>query len=484
MPPSNTYWGPTEPPSGKKNTLGISGIIIIVLVILTLIGICYGRSQFDQELDDDAVDTFHAKIFKNNRLVIQIPTSLPFPRKEVTYVPYVLFFSTRIKMMWVKPLAILQFVIGWIACFTSFVGFIYPDNITNNNIGTAALFLSELLLHIWYGYIRYWNPSWLFLQCDPDWDEALVYARASLQQARESCTQLYHKDREFVERKTDMWIIVVGHIFSIPLHVGSIIGSCLACVGLTVLSLLGSNKGDFGGNVRLVGIISAVIGSLVYPILFRRGDVLVKVLSSIGHHICLEYYEARHFGKSSKQFIISVLGKPLGDLFPGEAELPDLPDLDEEKGEKKSQNKNEEGTSNDEVDTDEPPVTNATSSERNDGKERRDDSDDNDVHTEDKFQDTVKDEINISPKSEDGTACRDGTVSSAKDSIHNDEEIEIEAEVGDATNENAEANGKESNDDTEVETKDTADNQAEGDIEVEPDIEIKTDPGEISKDGK
>ena len=37
LPPSNVYWRPTEPPIEKTNSLRISGIVVIVLVLITLI---------------------------------------------------------------------------------------------------------------------------------------------------------------------------------------------------------------------------------------------------------------------------------------------------------------------------------------------------------------------------------------------------------------------------------------------------------------
>lgn len=489
--PSGYYYGPTEPPESISAGLDASGIVIIVLVLITLLGICYGRSQFDQALSTEAVDAFIDNIYKKKWFVLQVPTSLTFDVKKITYTPRVLFFTTRIKLMWVKPLAILQFVIGWIACFASLVGFIHPDNVMNNNIGAAALFLSELILHIWYGYIRYWNPSWLFLQCDPDWEEDLEYASASLQGARKSCTQLFHVDREYVERETSQWIIVVGHIVSIPLHIGSVVGSCLACLALSVLAMVGCNKGGFQGNVRMIGIISAVIGSLAYPILFRRGDIFIKVLASIGHHVCLECYEARHFAKTPQQFLTSVIFKPLVDILAGEAEVPECPDLDDKEEKdgkdpvKKDQKMRNDGEEKEYEEMDLSGNTQFSSSlsedvdpvrlsETNGAKISRDATD---LGTEGISLEEVEKEIDFSSKTDVEEGFCVATAVGAEQSIPVEEDgIEVDIEIEVVVDASVENEDKECTDDAvDVETGDVAD---EEEIQVEAEIKV----GEVERD--
>ena len=364
--PYPTYYKPVSPSynddynnggeteTSQEKNVATSAYVIGAMLLITLIAMCYGRSAFATDLEKEEVATFHENIYKKNWCVLYVPevficnkTNLEKKTSfsesltnKTSYVPVALFFTTRIKILWVRPLAILQFIIGWIACISSIVGFANPDNVLNNNIGAATLFLSELIVHVWYGYLRYWNISWICLEPDEKWIKSLKVARTA-------CTKLYHNDTK--ERETDLWIIILGHIASVPLHIGSVIGSALACLGITLLAMFGRKAGDLRDNMTLIGVVSAVIGSLAYPILFRRSAVLGKVFASIGHHVCLECYEARHFGKTTKDFLNSIFLKPFGDLISDESDVPDLPNFDKddapnkkEKADRNDQNNNDE----------------------------------------------------------------------------------------------------------------------------------------------
>jgi hypothetical protein len=274
--PSSFYDYPTSAPKDDGKSRKITLYIVLALVVITLIVLRCGRSEFDTTLEVEHVDRFYDNILNSKHFVVHYPPAC-FTKEGERGKPYALFFSTRIKILWVKHLAYLQFVLGWISFFPAIIGLIDSNNKSVSIVAAAALFLSELVVHLWYGFLRYPNLGWLCLGIDRTDDHF-----ENLAIARKCCTRLFHGDRTEREHKMELWMKALGIISTIPLHVASVIGVIIAFVVLTFLACY-CRDSDIGRNITLIGIISSVIGSLAYPILFVQGDTPLKVVASIGH---------------------------------------------------------------------------------------------------------------------------------------------------------------------------------------------------------
>lgn len=313
-------------------------IIIASMCIAVCIALCCGFNRGYAELDNyedakTAMQEFRRDIMEKKILVVTVPKGyIPcccsrnavFGVDEYKYAwekkSYALFYSTRIKRRW-KPLATyIQFLFGWITFASTIVALILPTNIINNVIGGCALFLNELLLHMWYGYLRYPNVTWAGLDIDGKGD-------GLFENMRNLFSILYHNGSD--DDHWNPWIDWICFPFIAVLHVASFVGLvaslCLCCC----FDALGQQEDerekrrrlrrrkrrgfddsekDPKGTIAFAAMVGALLGSFAYPLLFTfTTHPIWKVIASLAHKIVEEYYEARLFRRSMKEFLITTV---------------------------------------------------------------------------------------------------------------------------------------------------------------------------------
>lgn len=233
----------------------------------------------------------------------------------------------------------MQMGLGWLSLATTIIALFAPSNATNNVVGFTALFMSELLTHTWYGYIRY-----LFKGCsgmcsrdgiddgdDSDFEEMKILFGI-----------LYHGGHHELENAhvVDM----LGFPFYAVMYLATMIAFVGTFTALCILKIAGMasdydddgrrrkrrnkddemNAEDMAGFSAFAGVM---IGCFAYPLMFL---VLTtpggKVFASFMHHCLGEYYEAKLFRKKPSEFILSIVLKAFGD-FVGVEDFDDNPDF-------------------------------------------------------------------------------------------------------------------------------------------------------------
>lgn len=145
--------------------------VVVMLVVAIIAASCCVRNGGYDMVDnyqgaEQASQDFQDKISNSRWFVIKVSQgaisrrlgcikgyqSRTLPRKRIHKA---LFFSTRLKYQWNWLLASTQFAVGWISFFSTIIALFAPDHRGNSVIGFAALFLSEQILHFWYGFMRY-----------------------------------------------------------------------------------------------------------------------------------------------------------------------------------------------------------------------------------------------------------------------------------------------------------------------------------------
>lgn len=274
---------------------------------------------------------FRDEIMTKRRFVLTTPAitacGKSLPRRE-----YALFFSTRIKAHW-KPLhTYVQMGLGWLGLATTIVALFVPDNNTNNVVGFAALFMSELLTHTWYGYIRY-----LFKGCGG------MCSRDGVDNIDESDFEdmkylfgiLYHGGHHELENA--YLVDLMGLPFYAVMYVSTAIAFLGTFIALLVLKCAGNDdnrrrrKNEDTLDAKAMGGLSAFVGvamgCFVYPLLFLALTTPGgKVFASFMHHCLNEYYEAKLFRKKPAELIWSIVLKAFGD-FVGVEDFDDNPDF-------------------------------------------------------------------------------------------------------------------------------------------------------------
>ena len=322
---------PTFPPEEEDDN---KATIISVMVAAVIVALCCGYNRGYAEVGKNpqtAWKEFKDDIMHRKILVIDIPMgwfsqkAWPFracaccntrdlPKKRITRA---LFYSTRIKRRWKPQLANMQFILGWMSAVTTIIALINPENGTNNIVGFTALFLSELILHLWYGYLRYPNCATALLQVDQEGDGLFAEMRYLF-------NILYHGGKD--DDVHPVWLDVLGLPFVLVLHVGTILGIVTTFFFCCALSAMGDDDDgkkkkrkkdvdDDEGEIAFAALVGALVGSFAYPIMFLVTTTSQgKLLAGFLHHFQHEYYEAKLFGKSGKEFFISVILKFLADF--------------------------------------------------------------------------------------------------------------------------------------------------------------------------
>lgn len=303
---------------------GILNLILLTLVIFTCIGLCCSENrgylaadQFhNNELDPVALrrNMAHSKwgVLRLKRETLsQSSFWCCFSKDSV--VPahdtaLVLFFPARLKFVWKPTLAILQFVLGWIAIISTIVGVIVPSNQANKTLGSAALFLGEIILQVWYGYLRYPNLMSCILRQGDD-DDGLFDSM------RHIFGLAYHNGRM---TKFPNWIDGLCFILILPFHIGALFG----CVASFILfSVIGSDNGRRRGddgveNAYISAFLGALFGSITYPLYFWSATTGGEILAiSLAHHVVQEYFEAKLFNKGAKSFFMAVFCKFFSEII-------------------------------------------------------------------------------------------------------------------------------------------------------------------------
>jgi hypothetical protein len=296
-------------------------IVVIIMFVVSMIIIICGWNLASEDLalnesPDVLVQAFHEKLFQDKHMTFTIPEfEVPSPCgggrplfQKTRATRHALFFTTRIKCKWKPFCAWVQFFMGWVSLCTSIVGLFAPANTVNSVLGCGAMFTSEVLVHVWYGYFRYPNvATWCDLQ-DLDMD--------FFDRVKNYSTILYHGDREHREDKR---IEYIGFIPTIAFHVSAF---AFIVVMLIALSYGQSNNNNNRSNnsvrelLPCVVWIGALLGSLVYPLCFLFiTHPIVKILAPILHHIAQEYYEAKLFEKDLYHLCLSIFFKFFGETL-------------------------------------------------------------------------------------------------------------------------------------------------------------------------
>ena len=313
-------------------------IIISILVISVLGGICCFRQQgydlVDNFVEGDANAEFREELESATWFVLPRGSisglfarcSTFFQDKSIPSKRKVFFFSTRLKFRWNKWAAITQFILGWITFFTTLIGLFAPSNRGNSALGFAAMFLSEVVLHVWYGFSRYPNICSMILGVDPEVDDIFVDVSYVL-------GSLYNDGEENIPEEEGL-LRVLGFFVSLVYQVASalgLIGALLAQCAIATLCAVAADDGNGNGRRRrnnnndgdwdatavvgLAAIAGIAFGSVLFPLLFLvANNPGWKVIAPIAHHIVSEYYEARLFHKSTRSFLISICTKFLTDV--------------------------------------------------------------------------------------------------------------------------------------------------------------------------
>lgn len=309
--------------SDGSSIRGPALIVVIVMFVVSMIVIICGWNLASDDLNlnespDVLVTNFHEQLFQDKNWTFTIPKfAIPSPcgarplYEKTRATRHALFFTTRIKCKWKPFCAWVQFFMGWFSFFTSIVALVAPSNTVNSVLGCGAMFTSEVLVHVWYGYFRYPNvATWCKLQeLDSDFFEEI----------KQYSTTLYHGDREHREDKR---IEYIGFLPTLTFHISAFVFILVMLIALSYGQ--GNNNNNRGNNnsvrelLPCVVWIGALLGSLVYPLCFLFiTHPVVKILAPILHHIAQEYYEAKLFEKDFNHLCLSICFK-----FFGEALLP------------------------------------------------------------------------------------------------------------------------------------------------------------------
>ncbi|CAB9528479.1 endonuclease I [Seminavis robusta] len=282
-----------------------------------------------------------------------------------------LFFTTRIKRRWNPAMAFLQLLFGWVTLISTIIAVIDPSITINLIVGSCIMFMDELLLHLWYGYLRYPNP---ITQCcrnrKKEKQDKSVFGKM-----RRLFSILYHGGD--TEDKYSKYIDVVGFPFVLIQHVGTLTACIVLSVGPRRIRRMLSGEQDEaeeeeeeveeeeaeeppqeteehqegeavdeeapleeldegleGGEengedeeetikkekdlqllVPAAALIGVLTGSLAFPIIFIiTTSAYGKALVSLAHFIEKEYYEAKLFRKSLVEFLTGILCKAFTDF--------------------------------------------------------------------------------------------------------------------------------------------------------------------------
>eukprot|EP00978_Attheya_sp_CCMP212_P036492 scaffold165971_cov51-Attheya_sp.AAC.1 len=327
-------------------------MVVIVMVVLFFIASCCDRDGGQAEVDNYYRDysenyvrefkqNIHNPWFMGYRFLV-----FPLPTKTVA-----LFFSTRVKRRWKPMTTYCQFCFGWVALITNIIAFFAPEHKGNIIVGGGALFINEILLHFWYGYLQYPNLA-LGRQEDGFFEDI-----------KKCFGTLYNQDEE---DHTEKWVNWIGLLFTVVLHVGTIVGICASYITCCILSAVGAGANsdddnnrrrrprddDDDGTHHFALLVGALVGSFAYPILFLIAKRPVfKIMAGCAHHVVEEYYEAKLFKKSGKAFMKKTLFSFVGDMVPidemlgqDDVEMPPVVtsrDLDMENVNRPTENKEE-----------------------------------------------------------------------------------------------------------------------------------------------
>jgi hypothetical protein len=304
--------------------------VVAVLALVAIIAVFCGRNRGEIEIEkfestESAVKVFREDIMRKKYLVFTIPKfKLRFPccekplyeKTKATH--HALFFSTQIKSRWKPYAAYVQLLLGWMTIVTTLIGFFAPESIINSVLGCGVLFISELVVHTWYGYFRYPNLLRWFGITKEDGDFFPVM--------KDYCSILYHGDADDHYNKYIDWI---GFLPTLVYHAASILFAMLACLAVAILGIVSCtgddnrrrrNRQDDEESAKGWIIISVFLGSLfgclVYPLIFLSAtNPFYKVLAVFAHHIAQEYYEAQLFQYGIGHFIFITCFKFFAEIF-------------------------------------------------------------------------------------------------------------------------------------------------------------------------